>query len=277
MERGGWNSRAKRMGVPHRMTGMPAHALHLVANRYAPMTRHAPHDHDELQVSLILSGRVRERVGAREESGAALSVVVKDPGVRHADDFGERGAFMARLSVPRAEFANLTEGADRSVPWRWTHESRVATPFLRLVRRARLDATTFAAADDDVVDLIAAISARRVSSTGSPPAWLADVVREISEAWRPGLSIAELAARAGVHPVYLARCTRRWYGVAAGDLLREARLSRAAEALVATGGTVSGVAHSTGFSDEAHLCRSFAAATGSTPARFRREVAAFAR
>jgi AraC family transcriptional regulator len=256
---------------------MTARTLHLVANRYAPMTRHAPHEHGDLQVSLILSGRVRERVGNREESGAALSVVVKDPGVRHADDFGDGGAFMARLSVPRVEFASLTEGPGRSVPWRWTHEARVAAPFLRLVRRAGLAERTFAADDDDIVDLVAAISARRVPSDGAPPAWLAAIVAGISEGWRPGLSVAELAGRAGVHPVYLARCIRRWYGVAAGDVLREARLSRAADALVGTAGTVSSVAHRMGFADEAHLCRSFSAATGSTPARFRRAAAAFAR
>jgi AraC family transcriptional regulator len=254
---------------------MTAPAVHLFANDYAPGTRHPVHEHEELQISLILRGAVEERVGGAVERGGALSVVVKDPGVRHADDFGRRGAFIARLSVPRADFACLVEDAGRAAPWRWTHDARVAAPFLRIVNRGNVGERSFATDDVDVVDLVAAISSRPDAPAGAPPQWLAATVRELREGWTAGLTVAGVARRARVHPVYLARCIRRWYGIAAAALLRDARLRHAADALVDGHSTVSSVAHGTGFSDEAHLCRSFVEAAGCTPARFRSMARAF--
>jgi AraC family transcriptional regulator len=250
--------------------------LRLEANRYAAGTRHALHEHDELQISVVLRGTVREVVGNSVVAGAALSVVVKDPGVRHADDFGQGGALMARLSLRNAEFSGLVESAGRATAWRWTRHAQVAAPFLRIIARGNAGQRAFCHDDNDVVDLVAAISARPSSATGAPPAWLAGIVTEMTEGWSAELSVTGMAKRAGVHPVYLARCIRRWYGVSAGDVLREARLSRAAEALAAGNDSVSTIAHESGFSDEAHFCRSLAAAAGITPGRFRREARAFA-
>ena len=90
--------------------------------------------------------------------------------------------------------------------------------------------------------------------------------------WHPALSVADVARRAGVHPVYLARCVRRWYGVGLGEELRRIRLNAAAQALAGSEETVSRIAHAHGFADESHLSREFARATGSTPGRFRRLV-----
>ena len=67
-------------------------SIRLGSSRYAPGTRHPLHSHEELQITLVLRGGVSERVGERVEEAAALSVVVKDPGVMHADDFSARGA-----------------------------------------------------------------------------------------------------------------------------------------------------------------------------------------
>jgi AraC family transcriptional regulator len=249
--------------------------MRLEANEYAAGTRHLPHAHAELQISLVLWGDVEERVGNRVERGGSLSVVVKDPGVRHADDFGSRGACMARLALPRTGFAQLVESADRALEWQWSHEPRVAKPFLRLVERAAAGANDFWVDDEDMIDLFAAISARPAPVAGGPPSWLANVVADLRDGWTPGMTVADLASQARVHPVYLARCIRRWYGVAAGDLLRAARLRHAADALVGGGATVSAVAHATGFADEAHLNRTLRTAIGATPARFSRTARAF--
>ena len=81
-----------------------------------------------------------------------------------------------------------------------------------------------------------------------------------------------LAEEAGVHPVYLARCVRRWYGRSIGEELRRARLGAASLALASDRDTISGVAHGLGFADQPHLTRSFRASTGFPPHRFRRLV-----
>jgi AraC family transcriptional regulator len=99
---------------------------------------------------------------------------------------------------------------------------------------------------------------------------LRDAAAQLDDGWRPGLTVRDVAQAARIHPVYLARCLRRWFGVGAAELMRRARLRHAARAIAETQQTVAMIAYSLGFADEAHLCREFSRSTGMTPARFRR-------
>jgi AraC family transcriptional regulator len=199
-----------------------------------------------------------------------LSVVAKDPRVRHADHFGATGAVMARLSVAQTGLADLVDDARRARDWRWTHDAFVARPFLRLISRAERGESTFDSDDDDITDLFAAFTARSADPpAGNPPRWLRDAFELARDGWHAGLTVRDVAASAGVHPVYLARCMRRWYGTTTAEELRRARLSRAVGLLTRPATTVSVAAHDVGFSDEPHLCREFSRATGVTPGRFR--------
>src|SRR5689334_8325159 len=109
---------------------MASSTVRLVASPYAAGTHHALHSHDHLQITLVLRGHLRERVGNTVEEAAALSVVVKDPGVMHADDFGSRGALTARLAIDNSVFGDLVEHPSRAHEWRWLHNGFVAKPFL---------------------------------------------------------------------------------------------------------------------------------------------------
>jgi hypothetical protein len=130
------------------------------AGRYAEGLRQAPHWHDELHLSLVLQGHIAETVGGSTEFAGALSVVAKDPGVVHEDRFGPRGATVARLSIAGRGIADLVEAPERGFGWRWAHDLAVAAPFLRLARRADARDVAFDATDDDVVELLAALTAR---------------------------------------------------------------------------------------------------------------------
>jgi AraC-like DNA-binding protein len=224
-----------------------------------------------MHLSLVLRGGLHEFANGKEERADPLSVVLKDPGVVHADAFGRDGAVITQLGIRAAVFADLVDDPRRARPWIWSHGGASAAPFLRIVARGRAGQRRFADDDDDVVDLLASLSARRADPpSGDPPRWLQDAAAHLEEGWRPGLSVRDVARASDVHPVYLARCLRRWYGAGGAELMRRARLRHAVRAIADTGQTMAGVAYAAGFSDEAHLCREFCKATGLTPARFRR-------
>jgi AraC family transcriptional regulator len=132
---------------------------------------------------------------------------------------------------------------------------------------------TFPEDDADLVDLIAALTARRATPVhGTPPAWLSQTMAELRASWNAERTVTSVAQRAGVHPVYLARCVRRWYQTGLGEELRRLRLQAASAAVSEATRTVSDVAHDHGFSDEPHFCRQFAQSIGMTPGRYRRLI-----
>jgi AraC family transcriptional regulator len=249
---------------------MAATALQLDARSYRGDVYQGPHQDGGLQISLVIRGAVAESVGRATEYAGALSMVVKDPGVVHADRFGPDGADILRLSA-RQTFADLLDDPRRSTPWTWVHEPRIAAPLLRLAARMTGARFEVAADDPDVVDVVALLTARPARPT-CPPEWLVRTMESMRAEWHPALTVADVARKAGVHPVYLARCVRRWYGVGVGEELRRIRLSATAETLAAGHETVARVAHTHAFADEPHLCREFSRSTGMTPGRFRRLV-----
>lgn len=245
--------------------------LRLHVGNYRSQAAQQPHAHDELHFSLILSGAVEEKVGGSVVTGQSLSVVSKDAGVRHANRYGTTGARIARLTMPGGSLGILLDDPRRIADWRWTHSPDVAAPYLRLVGRYHRDGSTgFEPTDPDVLDLLASFTARKAAEArGSAPAWLVQVMEEMEARWTPALQVADVATRAGVHPVYLARCVRRWFGTGVAEELRRLRLRAAARALTSSARRVSDLAYDHGFADEAHLSRSFRDATGLPPARFR--------
>ncbi|MEP6507299.1 MAG: AraC family transcriptional regulator [Gemmatimonadales bacterium] len=247
------------------MTG----SLTLESSVYSAGTQHPDHEHDTLQLSLVLYGRLSETVGGATETAGPLSVVVKDPGVVHSDDFLTK-VRLVRLTLPATTLCDVIDDPARSASWRWTHHPHVAGSFLRLVHRARQECVTFDANDEDIVDLVAAITARPAPPPGgAAPQWLRDTMTELSHSWNATTTVPRVAERAGVHPVYLARCVRRWFGTGLGEELRRLRLQSAAADLIETRSTVSTVAHANGFSDEPHLCRELGRSIGLSPRRYR--------
>jgi AraC family transcriptional regulator len=101
------------------------------------------------------------------------------------------------------------------------------------------------------------------------PRWLR-LAREYLEAnfLRP-LSLAEIAATAGVHRVHLSREFRRYFSSTVGEYLRRKRIEHACHLVSTTNVPLSEVAMTCGFSDQSHFSATFRRQVGITPARFR--------
>lgn len=236
--------------------------------RYEPGFRQATHTDDRVQISVVLKGSLVERVGRREAHAGPLGLVVKARGVEHADDYGASGVLIGSLALEGDEGERLLDAGASFPAWRWSHGSPALRPLLRLVDRVAGARSALDADDADVLDVLALVSAPPPPEVrGLPPAWLARVRERFDDGERPRLGIA--AAQAGVHPVYLARAFRRWFGCSVSTYLSRARVGHAARLLASPGTPLTHVALTAGFSDHAHLCRRFKEATGLTPSRYR--------
>jgi len=86
------------------------------------------------------------------------------------------------------------------------------------------------------------------------------------------VSLAELAAAAGVSECHLVRQFRRHVGAPPHAYLLRRRLERARE-LLDRGAAPCAVAHLTGFADQAHFTRQFRRRFGLPPGEYRRQAA----
>ncbi len=84
-------------------------------------------------------------------------------------------------------------------------------------------------------------------------------------------TVIDLAEEMCLSRRQLYRRVRATTGETPGDLMRRYRLERVASLLAADAGTVAAIARQTGFSSAGRLSRSFRAAYGMTPSRYREQ------
>jgi DNA-binding response OmpR family regulator len=85
----------------------------------------------------------------------------------------------------------------------------------------------------------------------------------------PEFGVAELAKAVFQDRSHLFRRTKQIFGISPSDLIRQARIERAAWLLETGAGTVTDVAYAVGFNKVSHFCRVFQETYGATPAAWR--------
>jgi AraC family transcriptional regulator len=226
----------------------------------------ATHTHAEAHFLLVVSGAYRSAAHGAPEVAVAPFLAFAPPGVTHADQFAsDAGAFVS-VSLEAEAFAASAGGLpDR--PLALMHRAALAAAF-RIARAvgagdgALLDSAAWelvGAANDDEDEALAL------------PAWTqlayAAVMDQAEDA---ELSVARIAALAGVHPTHLARVFRQAFGCSPGELMRWRRVERTADLLARTRRPAAEIASAVGFADQSHMSRTFKAVYGLTPGAWRR-------
>lgn len=85
-------------------------------------------------------------------------------------------------------------------------------------------------------------------------------------------SLARIAERVHVHPVYLARAFKERKGLTIGEYQLKAKLKNAVSLLLNTNQSISSISFANGFYDDAHFIRSFKAIYKISPHKFRLQV-----
>ncbi len=239
---------------------------------YVPGRQEERHAHPHTNVSLVLAGSVEETVGRSLERAYALSVVVKPGDTEHANRYGAKGARIFSVLFEPELAAALKDWEPGLGRWRWVHGGAAARWMLRLLRTYRRCQTRRGGeVEDCVYEVLASLPGGQPPGTSAgPPRWLELVRQELDDTFARGPLVRDLAARAGVHSVYLARQFRRHMGCSVTDYRALLRTRAAAELLASSGVPPADAADQCGFADQSHLCRAFKAATGLTPLAYRR-------
>jgi AraC family transcriptional regulator len=211
------------------------------------------HSHDDAHFVLATHGRYLTTAWGPETEGPPL--VFNPPGVVHRDRFVAAGGHFLAVSFEAAAWRDLA-GQDPTAGDALRLTGVLArTCALRLTRAILTRDVEPLALESLGLELAAQVQAPKRDSDHRP-GWLALAETYLADAFDQPIAVADVARAAGVHPVHLARGTRR--------------LERAADLLMLGGAPLGEVALRAGFCDQSHLNRQFRLAYGVTPGEFAR-------
>jgi AraC family transcriptional regulator len=244
--------------------------VQVIETRYAQGHRIPPHCHDRAGLTLLLAGSISESTGRRTQAANALGYLFKREGVEHEDRIGGAGAHELQLWIEPSWLEDGVTG-QRLDSWAVGSSTPIIRSMLHLFGRTSGQGPPPGELDLMVADLIAALGSER-GAPGPPPEWLRQVVEEIEDDPSSGNLTGRLAAARRMHPVYLARTFRRFYGETVTNRVHRVRASRAAERIARGRDSFAMIAAASGFADQAHLNRVFRRVTGLSPGEYRRVV-----
>lgn len=241
----------------HESAGVAISRLDHFVARKLPM-----HVHEQAFFSMVLDGSYREETGRRAIDYDPLTIVYHPPGTAHVDEIGPSGVrflmIEAHDDLLLAEdlSARLSSGFPVALS---PGMGRVALQLLRFH-----DPLT---QESIALELLSAVGDGEAPIRA--PGWLPRVLDQVRDEFVDPPKVRELARKAGIHPVHLARVVRRHTGSTLAGLVRHRRVEYS-WSLLRTNRPLAAIALRAGFSDQAHFTRAFKSVTGFTPAEVRR-------
>jgi len=232
-----------------------------------------PHTHDRPIFAVMLSGGFQSAIAHRRLDCQPMCLWTEPAGEVHANYIGRAAANVVIVQPDPAlrdllsPFSRLLEEVN------FGRDPVVGSDARRIADEVDdADDLTPLAVDALVVGLFTTATRSVIvrHRTAGPPRWLSRTRDLVHERFRDRHSLADLAARAGVHPSHLAREFRVHYGMSVGDYVRRVRCDWAAARLLSTDDSISEIAASAGYSDQSHFTRQCVRFLGVGPARYRR-------
>jgi AraC family transcriptional regulator len=238
---------------------------------YPARSTMAPHHHEEHSFVVVPDGVYLERIQGSEVELSAGYMLFRPAFATHSQRFGPGGTRALVINPGPALLEHLRNRGLSLETARCVEAPAISQLTYRAMAEIQRDDTFAALAVEGVLlELIATFARReRRESPAALPCWLRtarDFVREHAD---ENQSMEAIAAITGRHPAHLAKEFRRYFGMTIGGYRRQIRLHRAEGMLLRKNIDLAEIALVCGFANQAHFCRSFKAAFGVTPSRFR--------
>jgi AraC family transcriptional regulator len=232
------------------------------------------HTHETPHFVLVLRGVYSTEACKRGELYSSSSLIFNPAGTTHRDCFrSPQGRFLSISPGPEVSkflrrapsFARVVSGGVRNSADILRVVGQIVREFEREVNPS---AVMLEGLGLELIGLLAEAESRPESRY--IPDWLVRAKEMMEDCAGNDFTIADLAATASVHPVYLARAFRRHFGNTPGEYLRRNRLRRVQRLLADTHLPLVEVALQCGFSDQSRMTHAFTSEFGVAPGQYRR-------
>ena len=245
--------------------------LTLAESSYPPNLSMRMHSHEPAYLGIVLGGSYTENYGKRIRECKASMLIFHPPGEKHAVTFHNYGARIFRVEIGalwverlREYSLALNEPCDFNGGLPAWLAQRLYKEFHEPDQASALavEALTL----EIMVEASRCFVRKRERHT---PRWLKRVMEMLEARFAESLTLAEIAAEVGVHPVHLARTFREHTGCTIGERLRQLRVEFACREISTSDVSFAEIAATSGFADQSHFSRTLKRHTGMTPAQFR--------
>jgi AraC family transcriptional regulator len=227
------------------------------------------HFHELASFHLLLAGDYRE-------SDGPITAVLKpfttifDPGcIPHSDEIGPSGLRIFTVELQKPWIDRLCEFGVAPATSVGPPGSELSWLAARLYREYHERRCYSALAIEGLVMEMMAVVGNSQLREKRAPAWLARVEELLHSNFQQNLTLKDVAAEVGLHPVYLSKVFRQFRHQPIGDYLHELRVRFVCQQLACPDISLAAIATAAGFSDQSHLTRVFKQFTGMTPGAFR--------
>lgn len=246
----------------------------LTETAHKAMSRLPSHAHENSYFCFVLQGVYTERHGNRELACEPSTLTFRHSGEAHEDRFHDLDGRVFVLEIPSQWIERLREN---SLTLKSTIEFR-GGPLPQLTARLnhefhKTDSAAGLAIEGLALEMMAE-AARQSSNTfeRATPRWLKRAREMLIEHFSEKLTLTQVAAQVGVHPVHLASVFRQQYGCTVGEFVRQLRIEHACREIVKGELALATIALEAGFADQSHFSKAFRFYIGMTPTEYQRSA-----
>jgi AraC family transcriptional regulator len=244
----------------------------LTEKLFPARSRLGEHAHDDARFCFVVAGRYKEAIGRQAIDCAPSTLTFCPAGDAHSNEFYDEPVQVLTVEIPPRWMERVAQES-------------IALPHALSIHHglapglARRLAHEFQQMDSGASLLLEALSVELLVAAGrstpfpserTAPQWLERVRELIHARFAERLTLDEIGAHAGVHPVHLASVFRQRFHCTIGDYIRDRRIEYASGELTRSRTPLAMIALDAGFANQGHFSTTFKRITGFTPAAYRR-------
>ena len=237
-----------------------------------PRGHMAEHAHDRARFCFVVAGHYTE-ANARQAIDCVPSTLTFCPaGEAHSNEFLDDSVQVLTIEIPPRWIDRVAQESIALPDALIVYHGLVPALAQRLAREfEQMDSGASLLLEALSLELL--VAAARSTSTRPErfaPPWLERARELIHEQFAERLTLDEIAAHAGVHPVHLATVFRRRFHCTIGEYIRGRRIEYASRELTTARTPLALIALDAGFANQGHFSTTFKRITGFTPAAYRK-------
>jgi len=230
---------------------------------YGDNTFMPDHFHEKTAISFVLSGSIIETVHNQNTLGGIANVIIKPSRTVHRDIYSKDCSIICIYLNAENELRTSTQNLLKN--WNWLH-SPDNYLFLNSILKSHREKEQLECIDN----FIKYFNTKKNSlNYQPPPPWVKALKNILDTSYQESLSNSELAKMFKIHPVYMARVFRKFYGQSIKTYLNVLRINGTMASILNSEEKLAHIAYDNGYADQSHLSRKFKIATGMTPRNFK--------